>query len=158
MIKPYELKDPVKFKEKLLETTDLLGLPIDKGILRSIIILNSIGFPTTGSCEGHQENYSSKPYIDIVFQTLPEENIEDCKKLFFETLFQDLADFYGNRKVPHSRKISFESPIFSQFEISIRINSNLKIYGEGRAEKLKEHYLELTEFCEFLNKKYQLNY
>ena len=57
MIKPYELKDPIKIKEKLSTTTDLLGLPIDKGIFSSIVILNSIGFYTTGSCEGHLSNH-----------------------------------------------------------------------------------------------------
>jgi hypothetical protein len=158
MIKPYELKDPIKIKEKLSTTTDLLGLPIDKGIFRSIVILNSIGFYTTGSCEGHPDEYSSQPYIDIVFQTEPKDNIEDCKKLFFETLFKNLEDFYKDRKVEHSRKIVFLNPIFSQFEITLRIASNLKIYKEDRAEKLREQYLELTNFCEFLNKKYNLNY
>jgi hypothetical protein len=158
MIKPYELKNPSLIKERLSSTTDLLGLPVDKGIFRSIVILNSIGFYTTGSCEGHEDRYGTSPYIDIVFQSLPDDNIDDCKKLFFETLFKDLEDFYKDREVEHSKKVVFLNPVFSQFEITIKIHTNLKIFGEDREKKLREHYLELTDFCEFLNKKYKLNY
>lgn len=158
MIKPYELKDPIKIKEKISKTTDLLGHPIDKGILRSVVILNSLGFITSASCEGHEEEYNSNPFIDIIFQTDPSENVEECKKLFFETLYKDLEEFYKNREIAHDNKISFRTHTFNQFEIRLYINTNLKVYGETREKMVKNHYLELVEFCEYLNKKYHLNY
>ncbi len=46
-------KDLAKAKKQLLETTDKLGVPIESGIFDTVLYLNSLGFPTTQSCEGH---------------------------------------------------------------------------------------------------------
>lgn len=160
MIKPYKLKNSTIIKERLSKAADLLGHPIDKGIFRSIVILNSIGFETNGSCEGHEELYNSNPYIDITFQTEKSDNAVKCKELFFNTLYKDLEDFYERRDTPHDYKIVFsvQNSSLSIFEVRLFVNTNLKVYGEKRELRVRNHYFELTDFCEFLNKKYKLNY
>jgi len=60
----------------------LLKHPIDKGIFRSIVILNSIGYETNGSCEVHEELYNSNPYIDITFQTEKSDNALSVENYF----------------------------------------------------------------------------
>jgi len=158
MIKPYQKKNPYEVEKTLLTTTDKLGLPIDKGIFRSVVILNSLGFITTGSCEGHKDRYNTNPYINISFQNDPKDNLDECKELFFNTLYKDLQDFYNNKQISHDKKIVIESFESRQFEIRLNIATTLKVYGKDRKKMLKEHFTELSEFCEFLNKKYQLNY
>ena len=42
-----------KREAEIQETTDGLGLPLDKGIVEGVVALNLFGFPTSQSCEGH---------------------------------------------------------------------------------------------------------
>jgi hypothetical protein len=43
--------------------TDLLGMPVDAGILETVIALNLSGFPTSSSCEGHMDRSGYTPMI-----------------------------------------------------------------------------------------------
>ena len=54
-------------RKELLSTTDALGMPIDPGIFEVIVLLNALGYSTSGSCEG-----DALPYAWIDFNT-PEE-------------------------------------------------------------------------------------
>jgi len=156
MSKPYELKNPYEVRKKIERAIDGLGMPIDKGIFRAIVILNSLGFETTGSCEGHEDRYSTYPWIDLKFET--ENSFDENRKLFFDTLFKDIESFYENREVPHKNKITFFVFNDEIFQIRLYICSNPKISKYEREMELRNHYLEITDFCEFLNKKYNLNY
>jgi hypothetical protein len=156
MSKPYELKNPYEVRKKIERAIDGLGMPIDKGIFRAIVILNSLGFETTGSCEGHEDRYSTYPWIDLKFET--ENSFDENRKLFFDTLFKDIESFYENREVLHKNKITFFVFNDEIFQIRLYICSNPKISKYEREMELRNHYLEITDFCEFLNKKYNLNY
>jgi len=156
MSKPYELKNPNEVRNQIERTTDRLGMPVDKGILRSVVILNSLGFNTSGSCEGHEERYNTSPWVDLKFSDA--DSIESAKEIFFATLFKDLEEFYKNRKVSHEIKIIFREIKSTSYIVRLCSNSDLKIFDRERELHLRKQFLELTDFCEYLNHKYKLNY
>src|SRR5947209_1480817 len=45
--------------------TDTLGMPIDKGILDAVIVLNLLGVTTRQSCEGHLDRGDCAPWISF---------------------------------------------------------------------------------------------
>jgi hypothetical protein len=156
MIKPYILKNPIEVEKNFLIRTDKLGMAIDEGIFRSVVILNSLGFVTRQSCEGHPDRFGTYPWIDITFNN-PDEDKTVARELFFNTLFKDLVDFYSNRKIIHHIKLTYWE--FNEDELQIRICNmvNPNVY-QNREEVIEHCKLELNSFCEFLNKKYNLNY
>lgn len=44
---------------------DAVGMPVDERIKTLVIALKASGFGTSGSCEGHLEHGSSRPYVDV---------------------------------------------------------------------------------------------
>jgi hypothetical protein len=58
--------------------TDNLGMPIDQGILDTVIVLNALGITTKQSCEGHVDRAVCAPWI---FFTTP--GIEELNKQIF---------------------------------------------------------------------------
>jgi hypothetical protein len=53
-----------ELREQLGNLTDALGMPIDADILDLVVVLNALGFPTSGSCAGHLEA-GATPYVDL---------------------------------------------------------------------------------------------
>jgi hypothetical protein len=51
----------------LNQITDKLGMPIDPGIKKTVVLLNLLGFRTVGSCGGHVDlnGGTLTPWIDI---------------------------------------------------------------------------------------------
>jgi hypothetical protein len=155
----YQIKNPKEVKKAISKVTDSLGFPLDKDILRPVIILNSLGLKTRQSCQGHLRRYNTYPWIDLIWdeESTPEYN-KQSRKIFFETIFRDLEEFYQNREISYETMLTFN--FFKNPKLIVRINSNsnLKMFQTNRKQKLKEHLKELTDFCEYLNKKYNLNY
>ncbi len=54
-----------QLKNKLESTTDKLGMKIDEGIFNTVLALNALGIPTSGSCEGHLEHGEPYPWVDV---------------------------------------------------------------------------------------------
>lgn len=50
---------------ELSQITDNKGLGIDKGIMNTVVALSVHGINTRQSCEGHLENGTGAPWIDI---------------------------------------------------------------------------------------------
>jgi hypothetical protein len=59
--------------------TDKLGMPIDQGILDTVIVLNALGITTKQSCEGHADRAVCAPWI---FFTTP--GIDELNKQVFQ--------------------------------------------------------------------------
>jgi len=59
--------------------TDKLGMPIDQGILDTVIVLNALGITTKQSCEGHVDRGVCAPWI---FFTTP--GIDELNKQVFQ--------------------------------------------------------------------------
>jgi len=154
----YKISDPQKVSERLKKTTDKLGMPIDKGIFRSVVILNSLGFETTGSCEGHIEEINKNPWIQISFHDENTNDVKDGEKLFFDTLLKDIEDFYSKRDTKHENVLTFKEIKSSRFLIDIYPNTNLLVFSNDKFKNLKDSLNEINDFCEFLNLKYKLNF
>lgn len=86
---------------------DGLGLGLDPGIKRTVVLMNLLGMSTSGSCEGHpdQEHGLDYPWIDI---SAPEpegwmESTEKQTQWFTENLqlhrqlLEMLGNFYSGR-------------------------------------------------------------
>lgn len=153
-------RDPKEVEKELRNITDGLGLPMDEGMIRPCVILNSLGFKTRQSCEGHEDKYSSRPWIDLIWnQENTREYYEKSLKEFFDTIFIDLEDFYKTHKPPHCNVISFYKFSGStKLIIRLQQTADLRVYVENRGGKINDYLSEIQNFCEFLNKKYNLNY
>ena len=159
MEKRYKIKNPKDVKKAISNATDALGFPLDKDIVRPVVILNSLGLKTRQSCQGHLRRYNTYPWISIfwVDERTP-EYYKESRKIFFNTLFKDLEEFYQDRKTPYENIITFNFLDEKQLDVTLKSIGNLKIYNDIRKQKLQEQFKELSDFCEYLNKKYQLNY
>ena len=123
---------------------DALGLPIDPGIKNTVIVLNLLGFKTSGSCEGHMDWGKAYPWIEF---DIDDKKIDALKNL--------INDFYKNHSVDKERMVTIA-----------KINSGLVIMWnpEGawqvrrnekeKKEKLKEYQEEMKSFTEFLTRYY----
>jgi len=47
------------------QMTDKLGERVDARIAETVVLLNLLGIPTSGSCEGHMTHGTGAPWIDI---------------------------------------------------------------------------------------------
>lgn len=56
-----------KTLQALNKITDKLGMPVDPSIKKTVVLLNLLGFRTTGSCAGHLglDGGSLGPWVDI---------------------------------------------------------------------------------------------
>lgn len=155
-----KILNPKEVEAKFKNIADSVGMGIDKNIFRSVVILNSLGYETRQSCEGHVERYSTKPWIEIQWKKEnTEEYLRESLKFFYENLFQDLKEFYQNRKnIPYDQQIILEIMGSGQLKVRLSQYENSKCFKGKRKEKLKLYLKEINDFCEFLNQKYGLNY
>ena len=52
-------------EQSLRGVTDRLGMPIDDGILKTVVAFNAIGFITVQSCEGHADRGCCYPWVSL---------------------------------------------------------------------------------------------
>lgn len=152
--------NPKEVEAKFKTVADSVGMGIDTNIFRSVVILNSLGYETRQSCEGHIDRYSTKPWIEIQWvKENSEEYLQKSLKFFYESLFQDLKEFYQNRKnIPYDQQIILEIMGSGQLRVRLSQYENSKCFKGRRGEKIATYLKEINDFCEFLNQKYQLNY
>jgi hypothetical protein len=153
-------QNPIEVEKKLRNMTDGIGMPLDEGAIRPCVILNSLGFKTRQSCSGHEDRYNTYPWIDLIWnEEETKEYLDKSLTEFFVTIYQDLVGYYKESNPKHDNVISFF--IFDgEDQLIIRLTqlTDIKIFGAERPEKIREHFEEIKNFCEYLNKKYQLNY
>jgi len=132
---------------------------IDDGIFRSIVILNSLGFTTTGSCSGHLEREKTSPWIQFSFKDDSNSNdLKSGQEIFLNTLFHDLEDFYKERNTNHQNVLTFTEVKSNDYRINLYPHTNLTIFTDNRNQYLETYLKEINDFCEFLNIKYKLNF
>jgi hypothetical protein len=59
------MKEWKELAEKFSHVTDKIDMPIDEGILETVVALNALDIPTSMSCEGHLDHGLSYPWVDI---------------------------------------------------------------------------------------------
>jgi hypothetical protein len=153
------IKNPLEVEKILIETTDNLGMPIDSRIFKACVILNSLGYKTRQSCQGHAENYTTYPWIEIYYneQVTPEYYLASSKH-FYDNLFQDLKYYYQTKEFKYDEMITFEKFKAKIFIVRLSQQQNSKCFKNKREEKLETYLYEINDFCQFLNQKYDLNY
>ncbi len=68
-------------RERFSHVTDRLGKGIDPGIFETVVLLNALGFRTTGSCEGHLHEGSPAPWVDLAVEVPPDEHKQAVEAL-----------------------------------------------------------------------------
>jgi hypothetical protein len=63
-------------REEVHHITDGLNLSIDKGIREAVAVLRTLNVDTTQSCEGHLDQGSPSPYIDLQARDKPRNCFE----------------------------------------------------------------------------------
>jgi hypothetical protein len=79
-----------KMKAQVDDWCDGLGMPIDEGIKKSVIVFNLLGFKTDASCEGHLNWGCQHPWIDL--------SVKDITELKWKELKALLQQFYAQKK------------------------------------------------------------
>lgn len=95
--------------EKEVETwTDALGLGIDPGIKKTVIILNLLGFKTQQSCEGHIDWGRPYPWVSITTEDKQIETLRNEGMKIWNDIKEKEQDI--QKKYPHlsSREAPFE--------------------------------------------------
>ena len=153
------IKNPLEVEKILRETTDNLGMPIDSRIFKACVILNSLGYKTRQSCQGHAENYTTYPWIEIYYneQVTPEYYLASSKH-FYDNLFQDLKYYYQTKEFKYDEMITFEKFKAKIFIVRLSQQQNSKCFKNKREEKLETYLYEINDFCQFLSQKFDLNY
>jgi hypothetical protein len=156
--------------------TDRQGLGIDSEITESIVALQTLGFTTTASCQGHLDHVNAAPWVNIgenvsrellikkrELKGLLEEN--DAAKIRFITkknlkeqirLMKLLDEFYRKREVSYDVRL-----VLNRFDIYG--DATLESTGERfqvirskaeQKEKFTQYRNEMKAFTDFLKMKY----
>jgi hypothetical protein len=164
---------------KLFEReTDRMGMPIDAGILDTVVALNAAGIRTKASCEGHSRRAKAYPWIDIQCPQADalEAEILACldqdsragKGRSLKT--KDLIHRHRSLLVDEERKLArlldqfyhVHSMEYDRHLVLVRfIKGECRLQSHGseyqeyrsaseRAEKLKEYQDEMGAFASFL--------
>ena len=116
---------------------------IDEGIKPLVFELNRLGFPTSGSCEGHIDHGYPGPWVSIH----PAEGESEKLMARMSAL---LAEFYAGRDVPPEERISILPGhngfwIYAGGEKFIEFREFINAYAKRKAEGEDSSKPELSE-------------
>ena len=159
-------------KKILITESKFRSLGVEPGVLHAVVALNALGFPTSGSCEGHSEE---SPYPWILFVTKQKKKSDKLdfnawgKKTgkFIQSLEILLSGFYADRDVPLDQKLVVQYELnvtpFAFFKLQCAGAETLsllpsEIFGsKARASILARHQKEMKDFAVFLKKHWKRN-
>lgn len=163
--------------EEVKSITDKLGPAIDSGVTETVAALNLLGVNTVGSCEGHMQNSTGAPYIDVGGKkstSLLERFIEMYYKegitqktnnlktqieqinLPEQTKIMDLLEsFYEGREVSYGKRLTIRELGFGASRIESEGAILQKIVTpELKQQRLAEYQAEMRTFTIFLKDRY----
>jgi hypothetical protein len=143
------------------------GGKIDRKIRPLIIVLQTLGFPTSGSCEGHIE---PNPYPWVLFvrhiKKPSKKTLEDTKKKTVQDirrLYTFLGEFYSNRVCNPDEELDIEFDLrnspFSSYMLRPKGAKILEftpyelLSKRTRSSILKRYQTEIIDFASFLETK-----
>ncbi|HEY4507646.1 MAG TPA: hypothetical protein VJJ47_02100 [Candidatus Paceibacterota bacterium] len=87
----------------LVGTVDGLGHGLDEGIVEAVVVINTVGFPTRQSCEGHAGHGLPYPWIDVQAGGQPRYRF-DSERRHWEAAYAEVAASVGteDRRGMHS--------------------------------------------------------
>ncbi len=170
-------------EQKLLEIgkeveklEDKLGKGIDPGIRETLISVKAYGFPTSGSCEGHNHRGEALPWIEIENPApVGWEEDEKKKELWRQWNNRDVGklrklveQFYEERKeqgknISEKVKLDFW-PIGKYGAMRLQPSAQTDISGSGKVTEqmgkereqmdLEPYKKEMVDFGEYLRRKF----
>lgn len=150
-------------REDVTSLIDKLGKPVDDGIVETVTALQSLGFPTSASCEGHFEHGCPYPWIDVEVpdssekpKTIDEKEDLERKRLQLEQRLLDLLeDFYSNHLVPYHVMLMIQPHAANWFRLRSAGGEVSTILGWGRChDRLKLYKEEMEAFSGFVKERY----
>lgn len=155
-----------EMEEHFRSTSRKEWLPLEEGILETVVALNILGIKTWQSCAGHKDWPFEKgwPVVDLVNE---EESIAKAQEL--------IAEFYHDRKVAEYKKLIVErTEYYDDLNDETHIYQKLKSKGSGSiprkwsiaaiwhwnwflkkiSSRNEEYAQEMRGFTEFLKEKY----
>jgi len=106
---------------------------LDQKIEKTVKMLNLIGIPTSGSCEGHIDHGAPAPWVKIT----PQKEGKESKRLE-KKISELLEKFYKNRDVAEDARITIEAANFGFW-----IHNGDILYKKWR-EEVKERVREIS--------------
>ena len=164
--------------EKFSHVTDKIGMPIDEGILETVVALNARDIPTSTSCEGHLDHGELYPWIDIGIPSFVRDDTPETTKILelrrrlIELRREQDEDIKMQQLQPESEKLELQqryklfgylTEFYKKREVSIdRIitfdrgciqsqgGDYLPLLSEDeRAKKVNEYSEEMRDFTDF---------
>lgn len=95
--------------------TDGMGCTIDEGILKTVVALNLLGFPTCQSCEGHLDDGLPHPWVDFETNEFPafRQALEDASR---EGLSLEEREAKGAQLVADACTLSTRGVLYARLE------------------------------------------
>lgn len=158
--------DKINQIKQQLREIDNLGGKIDEGIIDLVAILNSLGFPTRASCEGHVDHkFDCSPFVSIapICESTP-KNKQDLKDQlkgnhkYLPLIFDLLDEYYQeNSDIVHSLRLTCVRDTNCIEFITRDYSKHIK--DMQKREMLHKAYAEeINKFTQFLLKKYKEGY
>lgn len=149
-----------RIKVKVDRTCDALKMPIDEGIKETVIVLNALGFKTSGSCEGHLDRALPCPWVMFSLEgSQPQTPGTSASHAF--RMIDLLEEFYENRKPLKYSRISIRPIGTGYFRIESDVNGyakDIKTEDPALYETIHHNSVsEMKDFTEFLKKKFWKN-
>lgn len=161
-LKKYELA-----LKKVGTYCDGLGLPVDRGIRKTVALLNLLGHKTSASCEGHLDLTHGilVPWVDVEFGKSDRARKELRLRKLLRSFWQYRYRTHADRKFPDGRSLHMEELGIKKHR-SIRIVSRLEweLFAQFRDKKKmplpvrtwfhEEGKKAMREFSAYLSKVY----
>jgi hypothetical protein len=162
-----------KYLQELEKESDNLGKKIEPKIIKTVAVLNALGFPTTAFCQGHNASRQAVCWIDIgkeipkklwrkvkgndVLNEIPEvKNLRKENLRLQKRLIKLLSKFYQKRRVPFDVQLTIQPRgVYGKFRLT-NVGADIQeiLPPAERKKKLKRCQKEMQEFTRFLCKKH----
>jgi hypothetical protein len=153
--------------------TDKLGMPVDKGIVETVAVLQLLGVDTSMSCAGHSDRVTGGPYV--IFES---KEAEECRKKCAaikdpgnssykewarkaqvallehqSQLYKFLDKFYQGRQTPFKQRLIIHTLGLSAYRLNAQ-GAQMALLGntEKRNVVLTSCQKEMSDFTEFLKR------
>lgn len=83
-VRPATVEQWLNLSKETRLFTDRVGMPIDRGVLDTVVAFRAWGFVTKASCEGHLDHGLPYPWIDIGLDDAIEAKIVADRKALFD--------------------------------------------------------------------------
>jgi hypothetical protein len=118
--------------EKFSHVTDKIGMPIDKGILETVVALNALDIRTSMSCEGHLDHGLPYPWVDVELTESPRNQSDPPEIAIIRVNIRELQMQIFKSTTPEMKQKQQEEQRV-QLEERFKLFKVLSEFYQGRA-------------------------